>query len=169
MFKKDQKKKKNIGQSNDNLINYLSKDYGYSKESANKVIEEGVKKNMVRIALFYGKNSYRLVENRENTIIVSKTQLNDTQQNDADATEAFFWGGKCIAIEDTVVGTPTKILNDEIISTLKRKFEKFSESIESMLLDIEEQIIGAKDSLFQLIEKSPFWAGTSNHRKGCYY
>ena len=44
---------------------------------------------MVRIALFYGKNSYRLVENRENTIIVSKTQLNDTQQNDADATEAF--------------------------------------------------------------------------------
>ena len=97
MFKKDQKKKKkkkkNLGQNNDNLINYLSKDYGYSKESANKVIEKGVKKNMVRIALFYGKNSYRLVENRENTIIVSKTQLNDTQQNDADATEAFFEEG----------------------------------------------------------------------------
>ena len=92
-LKKIKKKKKNIGQSNDNLINYLSKDYGYSKESANKVIEEGVKKNMVRIALFYGKNSYRLVENRENTIIVSKTQLNDTQQNDADATEAFFEEG----------------------------------------------------------------------------
>ena len=94
MFKKDQKKKKkNIGQNNDNLIKYLSKYYGYSKESANKVIEKGVKKNMVRIALFYGKNSYRLVENRENTIIVSKTQLNDTQQNDADATEAFFEEG----------------------------------------------------------------------------
>ena len=86
-------KKKNLGQNNDNLINYLSKDYGYSKESANKVIEKGVKKNMVRIALFYGKNSYRLVENRENTIIVSKTQLNDTQQNDADATEAIFEEG----------------------------------------------------------------------------
>ena len=86
-------KKKNLGQNNDNLINYLSKDYGYSKESANKVIEKGVKKNMVRIALFYGKNSYRVVENRENTIIVSKTQLNDTQQNDADATEAIFEEG----------------------------------------------------------------------------
>ena len=86
-------KKKNLGQNNDNLINYLSKDYGYSKESANKVIEKGVKKNMVRIALFYGKNSYRVVENRENTIIVSKTQLNDTQQNDTDATEAIFEEG----------------------------------------------------------------------------
>ena len=92
-LKKIKKKKKNLGQNNDNLINYLSKDYGYSKESANKVIEKGVKKNMVRIALFYGKNSYRVVENKEKTIIVSKTQLNDTQQNDTDATEAIFEEG----------------------------------------------------------------------------
>ena len=48
---------------------------------------------MVRIALFYGKNSYRVVENKEKTIIVSKTQLNDTQQNDTDATEAIFEEG----------------------------------------------------------------------------
>ena len=32
---------KNLGQNKDNLINYLSKDYGYSKEFANEVIEKG--------------------------------------------------------------------------------------------------------------------------------
>ena len=74
-------KTKNLGQNKDNLINYLSKDYGYSKESAYKVIEKGVKENMVRIVLFNRKKSYRIVENRENTIIVPETQLNDTQLN----------------------------------------------------------------------------------------
>ena len=62
------------------------------------------------------------------------------------------------------------MLNDEIISTLEKKFEAFSESIESRLLNIEEQIIGARDShiekigddnpdnafSFKLIEKSHF-------------
>ena len=37
------------------------------------------------------------------------------------------------------------MLNDEIISTLGKKFETFSESIESRLLNIEEQIIDARD------------------------
>ena len=36
-------KTKNLGQNKDNLINYLSKDYGYSKESANTIIEKTVK------------------------------------------------------------------------------------------------------------------------------
>ena len=35
-------KTKNLGQNKDNLINYLSKDYGYNKESPNKVIEKAV-------------------------------------------------------------------------------------------------------------------------------
>ena len=43
------------------------------------------------------------------------------------------------------------MLNDEIISTLGKKFETFSESIESRLLNIEEQIIGARDSCIEKI------------------
>ena len=35
-------KTKNLGQYKDNIINYFSKDYGYSRESANKVIEKAV-------------------------------------------------------------------------------------------------------------------------------
>ena len=71
-------KTKNLGQNKDNLINYLSKDYGYNKESANKVIEKAVKEDVVRIVLFNGKDSCRIVENGENTMIVPETQLNDT-------------------------------------------------------------------------------------------
>ena len=68
-------KTKNLRQNKDNLINYLSKYYSYSKEAANKVIEKAVKENMVRTVLFNGKNSYRIVENGENTFIVPETQL----------------------------------------------------------------------------------------------
>ena len=103
-------KTKNLGQNKDNLINYLSKDYDYSKKSANKVIERAVKENMVRTVLFNGKNSYRIFENRENPIIVLEAQLNDT-----DATEAISEEGNALSFEETVVGTPEHILNDEII------------------------------------------------------
>ena len=136
-------KTKNLGQNKHNLINYLSKDYGYNKESANKVIEKAVKENVVRIVLFNGKNSYRIAENGENTMIVPETQLNDTQLNNADTTEAISEERNELTIEETVVGTPAHMLNDEIISTLEKKFETFSESIESRLLNIKEQIIGA--------------------------
>ena len=101
---------------------------------------------MVRIVLFNGKNSYRIVENGENTIIVPETQLNNTQLNGTDATEAISEEGSALTIEEIVVGTPAHILNDEITSALERKFETFSELIESRLLKIEEQIIGARDS-----------------------
>ena len=89
---------------------------------------------MVRIVLFNGKNSYRIVQNWENTIVVPETQLNDT-----DATDAISEEGNALTIEETVVGTPAHILNDDMISTLERKFETFSESIESRLLNIEEE------------------------------
>ena len=144
-------KTKNLGQNKHNLINYLSKDYGYNKESANEVIEKAIKENVVRIILFNRKNSYRIVENRENTIIVPETQLNDTQLNDADTTEAISEERNTLTIEETVVGTPAHMLNDEIISTLEKKFETFSESIERRLLNIEEQIIGARDSRIEKI------------------
>ena len=111
-------KAKNLGQNKDNLINYLSNNYGYSKESANKVIEKAVKENMIRIFLFDEKNSYRILKNGKNTIIVRETQLNDTQLNDTDAIEAISEEGNALTIEETVVGTPAHILNDEIISTL---------------------------------------------------
>ena len=92
-------KTKNLGQNKDNLINYLSKDYGYNKESANKVIEKAVKENVVRIVLFNEKNFYRIVENGENTMIVPETQLNDTQLNDVDTRKAISQERNALTIE----------------------------------------------------------------------
>ena len=128
-----------------------SKDYGYRKESANKVIEKGVKENMVRIVFFNGKNSYRIVENEENTVFVPETQLNDT-----DATEAISEKGNALAIEETV-STPAYILNNQIISTLERR-----------LFNIEEQIIGARDSHIDKIgDDNPDNAFCFNLLKNC--
>ena len=78
-------------------------------------------------------------------------QPNDTQLNDADTTEAISEERNALTIEETVVGTPSHMLNDEIISTLEKKFETFSESMESSLLNIEEQIIGARNSHIEKI------------------
>ena len=72
---------------------------------------------MVRIFLFNGKNSYRILENGKNIMTVLETQLNDTQVNNADATEAISEERNALTIEETVVGTPAHMLNDEIIST----------------------------------------------------
>ena len=98
--------------------------------------------------MFNGKNSYRIVENGDNTMIVTETQLNDTQLN---ITEAISEERNALTTEETVVGTPVHMLNDEIIFTLEKKFETFSESIESRLLNIEEQIIVARDSRIEKI------------------
>ena len=74
--------------------------------------------------------------------------MNDTQLNDSDATETIE-EGNALNIEETVVDTPAHRLNDEITSALENKFETFSESIESRLLNIE-QIILRKLQLSQL-------------------
>ena len=76
-------------------------------------------------------------------MIVTETQLNDTQLN---ITEAISEERNALTTEETVVGTPVHMLNDEIIFTLEKKFETFSESIESRLLNIKKHIIGARDS-----------------------
>ena len=82
---------------------------------------------------------------------IQELQLNDTHLNDADTTETISEERNAFTIEETVVGTPAHMLNDEIISTLEKKFETFSESIERRLLNIEEQIIGARDSRIEKI------------------
>ena len=94
---------------------------------------------MVKIVLFFnGKNSCRIVENergQHNYCNRNATEWHATQWHRC--RRGYFWGGKRIAIEDTVVGTPANILNDEIISTLEKNFETISESIESRFLNIE--------------------------------
>ena len=76
-------KRENFGQNKDNLINYLNKDYGYSRESAIEVVQKAVTENMLNIVLFNVKDSYRIVDNVGNTILVPNTQQNEPESIEA--------------------------------------------------------------------------------------
>ena len=65
-------KTKNLGQNKNNLINSLSKDYGYSKESANKIIEKAVKENMVRIVCLTGRTLTELLRTGRTQLLYQK-------------------------------------------------------------------------------------------------
>ena len=133
-------KKKNLGQNKDNSINYLNKDYDYSKESAIEAVEKAVKENLVKIVLFNVKDSYRNVDKDDNTILAL-----DTRQNEPESIETISESDN-LNIEETLVDTPTPISNSERILVLERRLEEFSRSIENRLLSIEDQIIGPCDT-----------------------
>ena len=53
---------KNLGQNQDNLKNFLVKDYEYSPEPAENLIDEGVQANILESIMLNGKFSYRIVK-----------------------------------------------------------------------------------------------------------
>ena len=93
------KDKKNLGQNKDNLINYLNKDYDYSKEFALEAIEKAVPENLAKIVLFNGKDSYGIVDKDDNTILAF-----DTQQNEPELIEIISESDN-LNIEATLVDT----------------------------------------------------------------
>ena len=122
-------KTKNLDQNKDILVNYLIKDYGCRKESANKVIENAAKENMVEFVLLNGKNSFGIVENEENTIIVPETQLNDTKLNDRDATEDIPEEGNALTIEK----------------------HQYAEKGHKIMQNIEKNLVRYKDYIFEFL------------------
>ena len=56
-------KSKNLGQNQDNLKSLLVKDYEYSSELVQKLINEAVKANIMKSIMFNGTTSYRIAEN----------------------------------------------------------------------------------------------------------
>ena len=72
-----QKISKNIGQSQDNLKSFLVKDYEYSPELAENLIDEVVQANIVKSIMFNDKISYRIVKTDsvdDATMLVRDTQ-----------------------------------------------------------------------------------------------
>ena len=55
-------KSKNLGLSQDNLKSFLVKDYEYSPELAENLIDEAVQANIVKSIMFNGKISCRIVK-----------------------------------------------------------------------------------------------------------
>ena len=58
MSEKKKIKKKSLGQSKENLTNYLVEDYGYDKVNATELIERAVEDETIKIVQFNGKDSY---------------------------------------------------------------------------------------------------------------
>ena len=56
-------KSKNLGQNQDNLTSLLVKDYEYSSELVQKLINEAVKANIMKSIMFNGTTSYRIAKN----------------------------------------------------------------------------------------------------------
>ena len=56
-------KSKNLGQNQGNLKSLLVKDYEYSSELAEKLINEAVKANIIKSIMFNGTTSYRIAKN----------------------------------------------------------------------------------------------------------
>ena len=70
-------KSKNLGQNQENLVNYLVKDYSFSSDKAEILIVEAVKVKVIKSVIYNGKTSYRIVEANcagDTTVLVPDTQ-----------------------------------------------------------------------------------------------
>ena len=55
-------KGKNLAQNQENLVNYLVKDYRFSNDETEILIVDAVKANAIKSVIFNGKTSYRIVK-----------------------------------------------------------------------------------------------------------
>ena len=85
-------KSKNLGQNQDNLKSFLVKDYEYGPELAENVIDEAVQANIVKLLIFNGKISYRIVKTdsvHDATISVPDTQVDNSEDERTYANTIF--------------------------------------------------------------------------------
>ena len=128
MSEKKKIKKKSLGQSKENLTNYLVEDYGYDKVNATELIERAVEDEAVKIVQFNGKDSYRIIAKDDTTILAPDTQSTQLESSDC------ILGTECRQIiNETAVENPT--LNTEVVEKL---FKDFVKSVENRLFAIED-------------------------------
>ena len=116
-------KSKNLRQNQDNLKSVLVKDYEYSPELAENVIDEAVQANIVKSIIFNGKISYRIVktDSVDDAIIsVLDTQVDNSEDERTDANTIF--------LEENTTNISEKL--DENVSVLiDKKLSSFTEYI----------------------------------------
>ena len=132
-------KSKNLGQNQDNLKNFLVKDYEYSPELAENLIDEAVQANIVKSIMFNGKISYRIVKTDsvdDATISVPDAQVDNLEDERTDANTIF--------LEENTTNILEK--RDENVSVLiDKKFSSLIEYIEKRFHILEDQVIGMQN------------------------
>ena len=115
------------------------KDYEYSPELAENLIDEAVQANIVKSIMLNGKNSYRIVRADsvdDATILVPDTQVNNSEDRRTDA--------------DTIIlgESTTNIMEkqDKNVSALiDKKFSSLIEYIEKRFHDLQNQVTGLQN------------------------
>ena len=85
-------KSENFGQNRNNLKSFLVKDYEYSPELAERLIDEAVQANIVKPIMFNDKISYRIVKIDsvdDATISVPDTQVDNTEDGRTHTNKTF--------------------------------------------------------------------------------
>ena len=132
-------KSKNLGQNKDNLKSFLVKDYEYSPELAENLIDEVVQTNIVQSTMFNGKISHKIAKTDSvvgTTISVPDTQVDNLEDVKTDANIIF--------LEENTTNILEK--RDEDVSVLiGKKFSSFIEYIEKRFHILEDQVIGMQN------------------------
>ena len=136
MSEKKKIKKKSLGQSKENLTNYLVEDYGYDKVNATELIERAVEDEAVKIVQFNGKDSYRIIAKDDTTILAP-----DTQSTELESSDCILETECRQIINETAVENPTS--NTEAV---EKSFKVFVKSVENRLLAIEDRLNGCQIS-----------------------
>ena len=106
-------KSKNLKQNQENLVNYLVKDYSFSNDEAEILIVNAVKANTIKSVIFNGKTSYRIAKTdneSDATLLLPNTQ-EQVPEN--------------ITTEDTATNTiPNEQEVDNVSALIERKFNE---------------------------------------------
>ena len=118
-------KSKNLGQNQDNLKSFLVKDYEYSPELAENVIDKAVQANIVKSIMFNGKISYRIVKTDsvdDATISVPDGQVDNSKDERTDANKTFLEENTTNILEKQ--DEKVSVLRDKKFSSLIKYIEK---------------------------------------------
>ena len=137
-------KSKNLGQNQENLVNYLVKDYSFSSDEAEILIVEAVKAKVIKSVIYNRKTSYRIVEANcagDATVLVPDTQ--EETSDDIVTGDTIILNEPEVSIsKDTAANTLQDIQEVDISTIIERKFDILNNNIERRFHKIEDQIMG---------------------------
>ena len=138
-------KSKNREQNQENLVNYLVKDYHFTNDEAEILIDQAVQMNIIRLMLFNGKISHKILKADSvgyATILAPDTQV-DKEKDDITANNIIYneTTGSLSTRQILTNTTVDKHEVDDITNFIERKFNYLSEIMEKMLHKLEDQII----------------------------
>ena len=142
-------KSKNLRQNQVNLVNYLVKDYSFTNDKAQTLIDQAVQTNVIKSVLFNGKPSCRTVKSDsfdDATILFPYTQV-DTEQDDINAKNIIHdETADNLSTRETATNTTAdKHEVDDVTTFIERKFNNLSQIMEKRLQKLEDQKIGLQN------------------------